>query len=130
MYTNWYDKGIKYLKNIYDDASKTICFYDRLQELYQLPRSEFLNNLSLIKSIPRRWKTNLQHENVNPPMAPLTINEIFKAKQTNKFVYNLLLAKKPKPESESGQKWTEQFEDRNLNWKNIYTNRLVATKEI
>ena len=83
MYTNWYDTGIKYLKNIYDDASKTICSSDRLQELYQLPRSEFLNNLSLIKSIPRRWKTNLQHENVNPPMAPLTINEIFKAKQTN-----------------------------------------------
>ena len=39
-------------------------------------------------------------------MAPLTINQIIKAKQTNKFVYNLLLAMKPKTESKSEQKWT------------------------
>ena len=130
MYKNWYHNGIKYLKDIYDDASKTIYSFDRLQELYQLPRTEFLNYLSLIQSIPRRWKTNLQHENVNTPMAPLTINQTIKAKQTNKFVYNLLLAKKPKAESKSEQKWTEQFQDSNLNWKNIYKNRLIATKEI
>ena len=76
MYKNWYHKGIKYLKDIYDDTSKTIYSYDRLQELYQLARTEFLNYLSFILSIPR----------------------------PNKFVYNLLIAKKPKIESKSEQK--------------------------
>ena len=63
-------------------------------------------------------------------MTLTTINQVIKAKQTNKYVYQFLMAKKPPTDNKSEQKWTEQFRDSSLNWKTIYTNRLSATKEI
>ena len=62
-------------------------------------------------------------------MALKTINQVIKANQTNKFVYHSLMEKKAPTDNKSEQKWTEQFRDDNLKWKNIYTNRLSATKE-
>ena len=68
IYKNWYQKGIKYFKDIYDDITKTIHPYDRLKDLYHLPDSDFLKYLALIQSIPKRWKTNIKHENTNIPI--------------------------------------------------------------
>ena len=129
IYKNWYQKGIKYFKDIYDDITKTIRPYDRLKDLYHLPDTDFLKYLALIESIPKRWKTNIKHENTNIPMALKTINQVIKANQTNKFVYHFLMEKKAPTDNKSEQKWTEQFRGDNLKWKNIYTNRLSATKE-
>ena len=38
--------------------------------------------------------------------------------------------KKIPPERKSEQKWIEQLGDEDLNWNNIYTNRLQATNQI
>ena len=57
-------------------------------------------------------------------MALTTINQVIKANQTNKFVYHFLMEKKAPTDNKSEQKWTEQFRDDSLKWKNIYTNRL------
>ena len=94
IYKIWYQKGIKYFKDIYDDITKTIHLYDRLKDLYHLPDTDFLKYLALIQSIPKRWKTNIKHENTNIPMALTTINQVIKANQTNKFVYHFLMEKK------------------------------------
>ena len=74
---------------------------ERLQDHW----SSGLKYVTLIQSIPRRWKTNIKHENVNTPLSLTIINQILKAKQTNKFIYQLLLKEKPQTESKSEQKW-------------------------
>ena len=63
-------------------------------------------------------------------MAFTTINQVIKANQPNKFVDHFLMEKKTPIDNKLGQKWTDQIRDDNQNWKNIYTNRLSATKEI
>ena len=88
IYKQWHQKGIKYFKDIYDDDTKTIYSFDKLKELYQLPPSDILKYLTLIQSIPRRWKTNIKHENVNTPVPLTIIKHILKVKQTNKFIFN------------------------------------------
>ena len=40
------------------------------------------------------------------------------------------MKKKIPPGRKSEQKWIEQFDDEDLNWNNIYANRLQATKDI
>ena len=53
-----------------------------------------------------------------------------KTEHTNKYVYNLLQKNKISPEKKSGVKWTEQFNEENLDWKLIYKTSLQATKDI
>ena len=41
MFSNWFHKGIKVFKDIYDDASKKFYPYSRLREIYNLPEGDF-----------------------------------------------------------------------------------------
>ena len=56
IYKNWYQKGIKYFKDIYVDITKTIHPYGRLKDLYHLPDTDFLKYLAVIQSMPKSWK--------------------------------------------------------------------------
>ena len=130
MYTNWFSNGIKYFEDVYDITAKALYSYRRLREKYNLPEGDFLKYLTLIHSMPNAWKTNIKNENVNIPKRPSILDQITKSKQTNQYTYKLLMKKKLPPERKSEQKWIEQFSDENLNWNNIYTSRLQATKDV
>ena len=126
MHTNWFSNRIKYFEVIYDITAKSLYSYRRLCEKYTLPEGDFLKYLTLIHSIPNAWKYNTKNENVNVPKRPYILYQITKSKQTNQYTYKLLM--KLPPERKSEQKWIEQFSDENLNWNNIYTSLLQATK--
>lgn len=130
MYLNWYEKGIKHLKDIYNDATNKIHSFDRLKGIYNLPDSDFLKYLTLTQSIPREWKLALKNENINTPDTQTIFSLIIKTQQGNKFIYNLLMEKKPQTEKKAEIKWKNQFSDDNLDWKRIYTTMLKTTKDI
>ena len=76
----------------------------------------------MIHNIPYSWKTNIKNENENTPKPTTILNQLKKTEHTNKYVYNLQQKNKIHPEKKSEVKWTEQFNEENLNWKLIYTN--------
>ena len=130
MFANWYHNGIKFFKDIYDDVTKKVYSYNRLREIKNLPEGDFLNYYTLIHNIPYSWKTNIKNENENTPKPTTILNQLMKTEHTNKYVYNLLQKNKIRPEKKSEVKWTEQFNEENLDWKLIYTTSLQATKDI
>ena len=63
------------------------------------------------------------------PKKPTLISQILKAKQTNKYIYGLIMRKQT-TENKDEQKWNERFTTKNLDLKKNYTNTLIATKGI
>ena len=74
MYSQWYSSGIKYFKDIYDNAAKSLYTFRRLKEKYVLPEG-FFKYLTLIHSIPNSWKTNIKTENVDMPKSHLFLKK-------------------------------------------------------
>ena len=61
--------------------------------MYNIPSQDFLKHLSLIQCIPSNWKTNLKREKRDYPDGESILQNLLKVKQTNKYVYNMLLKK-------------------------------------
>ena len=93
MYKNWYQAGIKYLKDICDYTTTKIYSFETLRELYNLPCHDFLKYISLIQSIPNNWKRQLKHENVNVPCTSTILNQLLNVRQKTSFIliYNILI---------------------------------------
>ena len=92
------------MKDIYDYSAKKIYTFDKLKELYNVPNNDFLKYLSLVQSISNFWKLQLKHENGLVPIKMTLLNQLLRVKQTNKFVYNLLLNYENVEENKSEQK--------------------------
>ena len=116
MYKTWYDLGI-----IYDYNEKAFCSFGKLRDMYNIPSHDFLKYLSLIQCIPSTWKANRKHENRDYPGSEKILKNLLKIKETNKYVYNMLLKKRRNRESKAEQKWNNHFPNENINWKKIYS---------
>ena len=93
MYKTWYDLGIKRYIFIYDYNEKAFCSFGKLRDMYNIPSHDFLKYLSLIQCIPSTWKANRKHENRDYPGSEKILQNLLKIKETNKYVYNMLLKK-------------------------------------
>ena len=85
---NWYQNGIKFIRDIYNDTGKHIYPFSRLKERYNLPESDVLKYLSLVNSIPSIWKTRTRNENINIPETSNLFSQILNQKQINRYIYN------------------------------------------
>ena len=127
-FKNWLHLGIKYIKDIYDFTNKKLHAFEKLKELYNIPNQDFLKYLSLVQSIPNHWKSQLKHENGQVPLKSTILNNILNAKETNKFVYNLLLQQCTVERAKSEQKWNNIFPLEEFNWKNNLYNTFIINK--
>lgn len=78
MYLYWLQNGIKYLKDIYHDTKNKIYPFERLNDIYNLPDSDFLKYLTLTQSIPSPWKTALRYDNINNLEPPTIFSQVIK----------------------------------------------------
>ena len=118
-----------YFKDIINETDKTVELFGKLRERYSLSNNDFLKYLTLLHSIPNAWKLKIKNENLNIPIAPTLISQIIKTNQTNQYIYRHIL-KKQTPVKKAEEKWNDEFENQNLNWKKIYTISLAATKDV
>lgn len=130
FYLSWHQKGIKYFKDLYNDAEHRFFTFTEVKTKYALPNGDFLKYLSLINSIPNTWKRNIRQENIDIPVGQPFINNLLKAIQPNKYVYSHILNKVINHEKRSEAKWNEMFTEDSLNWSLIYTNTLRTTHDI
>ena len=52
FYKNWFQSGIKYVKDIFDHEKKVYHSFRKMQNNFNLPNTDYLKYLSLINSIP------------------------------------------------------------------------------
>ena len=98
--------------------------------MYNIPSQDFFKYLSLIQCIPSNWKTNLKHEKRDYPDGESILQNLLKVKQTNKYVYNMLLKKEEIEISKAEQKWNNHFPDEHINWKKIYSINISTSNDM
>ena len=64
FYANWYQNGIKFIRDIYNETGKHIYPFSDLKKCI-IYESDFFKYLSLVNSIPSIWKTRIRNENIN-----------------------------------------------------------------
>ena len=93
LYTDWYNKGITYFKDIINNTDKTIYSFANLKDKFDLTDNDFLKYFSLVHTIPNIWKTNIKNEILNTPVMPTLISQVLKAKQTKKIYLHVYFKK-------------------------------------
>ena len=126
FYTNLFNKGIKYIKDIFDSRSKLFYTFQYIKTSYLLNNTDFLNYHTLVQSIPKPWKANIKNNNIliNTTDNNL-LKKISKSTSPNKYLYNIQLNRIAsnliiKPHT----KWDQEIN--NINWKNVHNIPLRA----
>ena len=130
FYKNWFQSGIKYVKDIFDNEQQAYYTFRKLQDNYNLPNTDYLRYLSLVNSIAKDWKSKLRRENSNIPTETKILSQLKNTTQTNKFIYNCFMKSNLILEITSEIKWNEIFSGEDLQWKNIYTTIFKSTNDI
>ncbi len=121
FWKDWYDKGVKSFKDMLSDNGD-ILNLSQLKEKFQL-NINFMNYFSLVYAIPQKWKCDVKMVDRDDSGDNFQ-NEFFlkleETKKVCKLVHEICIHKLFKsPVSEI--KWALQFEDWDLNWKDIYS---------
>ena len=114
----WVNRGISLIEQLYDFRNKRFFNFNEFKDLYQIDENNFLLYTSIIHSIPNRWKNKLKTEQINPEREKSLLQNILKATQVNKYMYNHQLLNQQTLDIKSEKKWEEEFG--NINWKKVY----------
>ena len=63
FYRDWYIKGIKQIEHKYDYRIKRFYPFKQVQNLYDIPRNDFLKYFHIVTHIKSEWKNILKEEN-------------------------------------------------------------------
>ena len=125
---SWFDRGIQLIEHIYDFRKKEFYNFNELLSLYDLPKKYFLFYNSLISSISKEWKSKLKVENeYNYQRKETLLHKTLNKRHVNKFLYQQQLQKEEIADIKHESKWTNIFEENNLNWKDIYITPIKPT---
>ena len=59
FYQSWFDRGIRFFKDIFNNETKKFYSFIELIDTYAIPASDFLKYMSLLSSIPDEIKSHL-----------------------------------------------------------------------
>ena len=131
FYKTLYDKGLKYINQVFDNRLRLFYTFQYIKNVYALNASDFLKYHTLIQSIPTHWKAKLKIENnLNNNTQQNLLTQISTQKSPNKYLYNIQLNRITnslviKPHI----KWEQEIN--NINWKIVHTipiKSLINTK--
>ena len=98
--------------------------------IFNIPETDYLKYNSLKYNIPKEYKQLLLQTDSNQEIQTSILEKLLNSKQVNKTLYLHQLRNKRYAFIKSEQKWTNVFENSDLNWSKIYTNVLSATIDI
>ena len=134
FYQSWYNRGIKYLKDIYDMETKRFHTFINLIDRFNIPRSDFLKYMSLTSSIPFSLKQKLENEVhvnvINNNHSYSLLSKLLKSKEKNKYLYRHQMKNKIEHNISSQDKWETFLEKENIQWDKIYSNIYTSTIDI
>ena len=105
-----------------DYRSNVLYTFAQLQWLYDLSDTEYLNYITLTRCIPNEWKKKLNHEQMTYTQPTYPISLIDTEQKICKLVYKTLVKNKiPKSPNRAMTHWQDTFDDKELQWKQIFT---------
>ena len=121
----WIDKGISYVKNIFDYPNKRIKTFAELQNEFDLPTHEFLNYHKLISVLPKEWMRLLKDQVNQVKQEEPSLFRILNEKKKDKICKYMtdFQTKKLKnnDKTKAQHKWELNFPENRFDWKNIYS---------
>ena len=125
----WFEKGIKHISDIYDFRTKEFYKFEDLKELYNLNENDNFFYNQVRSCIPTTWKHQLKLENINDATQQneTLIQKLLKANRPNKILYNEQLKHQKHNKPKSQEKWENDLNNREINWKDVYTNMYYST---
>ena len=118
-FVDWLEKGIMFIEHIFDYRNKQFYKFEHLQNLYDIPRNDYLKYHRLISSIPPLWKNKLKNEEIDYRACSFLIDKLCPKTKTCKFIYNVLIKNKIPPGNNHENKWQQCFSTE-LNWEMIF----------
>ncbi|KAH3850204.1 hypothetical protein DPMN_092611 [Dreissena polymorpha] len=119
--SNWFERSIKYVDQLYDYRIKDFYSFDDICYIYGIPSNNFLKYYTLIKSIPIHIKSEINTNNTPCTQTTFVENILGRKNKSNKIFYTLQI-KKPTENSKTRNKW-----QRNFQYK--YIHRIIATNK-
>ena len=95
--------------------------------MYNIPRWDYLKYYSLLACIPNEIKFALKNEQINVQTNETFFNKLKKIKQVNKYMYKHQKSRDENVQTIQQQRWNQEFENENLNWKNIFQTPYMCT---
>ena len=129
-YKNWMEKGIKYIKHIFDYRTKEFYTFTDMKHIYNIPDSDFLKYNSLKLNIPTDWKVKMQQANTNLENPTNMLEKLIKSKQINKLMYISQINNLSTHTIKAEEKWNTIFPNEELQWKTIYTTAMNTSIDI
>ena len=126
FYKTWFDRGITQIEHIFNYRNKHFHTFTELQELYDLPRSDFLKYHTLVGCIPKCWKEKINNEERSYVPPSYLINRITPTTKICKFINELLIENTHIKNNKQEHKWEMLF-NKQLHWESIFTNYIQIT---
>ena len=123
FYVDWFEKGIKFIEDIYDFRFRKLHAIEQVQNLYNISENDFLKYDNIVSNITKEWKNKLKDENYNnvPKETSKALHIVTKQKGSiNKSLYNLQLKDEKLPTIKSKEKWAKEFPNQELKWPLFY----------
>ena len=126
-YKTWYEKGIKYIEQLYDFRNKEFYSFEHFKYLYNFEDSESFRFLKMIASIKPMLKRSLMNESITYSAPESLKNDVLKSKSPNKLLYTKQLNIKTKPEIKSETKWKYLLNNSDIKWTLVYIQTFKST---
>jgi len=124
LYHKRYDRGIKFIDQIYDNRFFN---FSEIKDLYQISEHDYLKYNSLIHNKPKPWKAQLvSKENVYNHNNCL-IHKTNEKTKFSRFVTNVLVTRKCPNVNLATIKWEDHLNKQRLYWLNIFKASLNIT---
>jgi len=94
FFHDWVDKGIVFIKHIYDYRNKQFFSFNEIHNLNNVPQTDFSINYQLTTCTPYQWKVKLKSEEIQYNAPEYLFEKLIPQLKTCRYIYNTILEKK------------------------------------
>lgn len=127
FYKDWYNKGIMFIKNIYNFRTKTFYSFDELKQMFDLNNGDFLKYYSIQGNIKETWKNKLKLEEINYDTPDFLISTVTSMDKPSKMLYKTQIEKNILTSIKPLEKWKNETNTPDINWKTIFCKSFKCT---
>ena len=126
-YNNWFNKGIKYIEQIYDYRYRQFYDFAEMVNLFNLSHTDVFRYIQIITAIPKTWKVRLKSEQICNQTDTNLVDDVLKTQKASRFLYCYQMINLKQKPITSQEKWNSIFGN-DINWGNVYLNAVTSNR--
>lgn len=121
FYKEWFNRGILYVKHIYDFRIKDFYSFNDLKNIYNIKDGDFLKFYSLKGNIKSEWKKKIKTEMTNNDIPTYLLNTFLASKNNGKMLYDKQIETMRLTDQKHISKWENETNEQDFEWKYIFS---------